>query len=62
MRERHLEVSVPATIIRSDWRGVARRHRAEAVEVGARAAVCIISMAQQARPNVIHISEPVRAH
>src|SRR5262249_18839972 len=24
--------------------------------------ICIISTAQQARPNVIHISEPVRAH
>ena len=36
--ERHLEVSVPDTMIRSDWRGVARGDRAEALEVGARAA------------------------
>jgi hypothetical protein len=41
------------------WRGAWRK--AEALGVVARIDICIISTAQQASPNVIHIKEPVRA-
>src|SRR3954451_3029886 len=59
-----LVVSVPETIIRSDWRGVAptcpirpkRSRSCRAMNVP------IISMAQQARPNVIGHRLLLRAH
>src|SRR5262249_26455279 len=46
--------TVPATIIRSAWRGVARKAPAPKRSMSKRdAPVAIISMAQQARPKVI---------
>src|SRR5262245_58079794 len=46
--------TVPATIIRSDWRGVPRKTSAPNRERSWRASMtAIISMAQQARPNCI---------
>src|SRR3954468_11330133 len=49
-----LKLTVPATIIRSAWRGVARQAPAPKRSMSKREApVAIISMAQQARPNVI---------
>src|ERR671937_130285 len=49
-----LYVTVPATIIKSAWRGVARKAPAPKRSMSKRdAPVAIISMAQQARPNVI---------
>src|SRR5262245_13390484 len=49
-----LKLTVPATIIRSAWRGVARNAPAPKRSMSKREApVAIISMAQQARPNVI---------
>jgi len=52
---------VPATIIRSDWRGLARGAMPNRSMSKRGIEACIISTAQQARPKVIHISEPVRA-
>src|ERR1700735_4915555 len=57
-----LLVSVPATIITSDWRGLARGAKPNRSTSYRGIESCIISTAQHARPNVIHISEPVRAH
>src|SRR6266446_2808155 len=55
-------VTVPATIITSAWRGVARKTPAPRRSRSNRAApVAIISMAQQASPNVIGQSELARA-
>src|SRR5215831_7348085 len=49
-----LKLTVPATIIRSAWRGVARKAPAPKRSMSKREApVAIISMAQQARPKVI---------
>src|SRR5439155_26278797 len=49
-----LKLTVPATIIRSAWRGVARKAPAPKRSMSKREApVAIISMAQQASPNVI---------
>src|SRR5919198_387850 len=49
-----LKLTVPATIIRSAWRGVARKAPAPKRSMSKRGApVAIISMAQQARPKVI---------
>src|SRR6516225_9450082 len=49
-----LKLTVPATIIRSAWRGVARNAPAPKRSMSYREApVAIISMAQQASPNVI---------
>src|SRR5262245_34561298 len=49
-----LNVTVPATIIRSAWRGVARNAPAPKRSMSNRLApAAIISMAQHARPNVI---------
>src|SRR5215470_5008425 len=52
-------VTVPATIIRSDWRGLGRKMPAPNRSMSKREApVAIISMAQQAKPNVIgHIAD-----
>src|SRR2546425_11765407 len=56
-----LRVTVPATIIRSDWRGDARKTPAPKRSMSYRDdTVAIISMAQQASPNVIGQSEPLR--
>jgi hypothetical protein len=55
-------VSVPATIITSDWRGEARGREAEALDVIARHRQPASSRRRSRRsPKVIHISEPVRA-
>src|SRR5205807_2699270 len=49
-----LKLTVPATIIRSAWRGVARKAPAPKRSMSNREApVAIISMAQQARPKVM---------
>src|SRR5207249_11174713 len=49
-----LKLTVPATIIRSAWRGVARKAPAPKRSMSKREApVAISAMAQQARPNVI---------
>src|ERR1700749_4848368 len=56
-----LLVSVPATIITSDCRGEARGAKPNRSTSYRGIDTCIISTAQQARPKVIHISEPVRA-
>ena len=56
-----LLVSVPATIIISEWRGEARitiPNRSISYRL---IAACIISTAQQASPNVNGHSEPARA-
>src|ERR1700739_4355986 len=52
-------VTVPATIIRSDWRGLGRNMPAPKRSISKREApVAIISIAQQAKPNVIgHIAD-----
>jgi hypothetical protein len=52
---------VPATIITSDWRGEARGAKPKRSTSYRGIAICIISIAQHASPNCIHISEPVRA-
>src|SRR2546426_10465781 len=53
--------TVPATIIRSDWRGDARKTPAPKRSMSYRdETVAIISMAQQAKPNVIGQIEPFR--
>ena len=52
---------MPATIITSDWRGEARGAKPKRSRSQRGMEACIISTAQQASPNVIHISEPVRA-
>src|SRR6201991_376585 len=45
----------------SDWRGDARGAKPNRSTSYRGIDTCIISTAQQAKPNVIHISEPVRA-
>ena len=56
------KVGVPATIMRSDWRGLGRKTPAPKRSRSNREApVAIISMAQQARPNVIGHSADLRA-
>src|SRR6185369_12595636 len=55
-------VGVPATIIKSDWRGLGRNTPAPKRSMSKRdAPVAIISMAQQASPNVIGHSADLRA-
>src|SRR5438105_2980366 len=55
-------VGVPATIIKSDWRGLGRKTPAPKRSISNRdAPVAIISMAQQASPNVIGHSADLRA-
>eukprot|EP00200_Dunaliella_tertiolecta_P018709 CAMPEP_0202405494 /NCGR_PEP_ID=MMETSP1128-20130828/7160_1 /ASSEMBLY_ACC=CAM_ASM_000463 /TAXON_ID=3047 /ORGANISM="Dunaliella tertiolecta, Strain CCMP1320" /LENGTH=152 /DNA_ID=CAMNT_0049010181 /DNA_START=454 /DNA_END=909 /DNA_ORIENTATION=- len=56
-----LFVSVPATIIQSDWRGEGRKIMPKRSKSYLEAPACIISMAQQARPNVMGQMEPERA-
>src|SRR6516165_2686919 len=56
-----LLTSVPATIITSDWRGEERGAKPKRSTSKRGIDTCIISIAQQASPNCIHISEPVRA-
>src|SRR5712691_2944452 len=54
--------TVPATIIRSDWRGVPRKTSAPNRDRSCRASMtAIISMAQQARPNCMGQIEERRA-
>src|ERR1700730_2613250 len=54
--------TVPATIIRSDWRGVPRNTSAPNRDRARRASItAIISMAQHARPNCIGQIEERRA-
>jgi hypothetical protein len=55
------KVTVPATIIRSDCRGVARGTMPNRDQSYRDAPVAIISMAQHANPNVIGQSEDSRA-
>src|SRR2546425_12243836 len=56
-----LRVTVPATIIRSDWRGDARKTPAPKRSMSYRDdTVAIIAMAQQASPNVIGQRDPLR--
>src|SRR5438128_4388704 len=55
-------VGVPATIIKSDWRVLGRKTPAPKRSISNRdAPVAIISMAQQASPNVIGHSADLRA-
>ncbi len=54
-------VNVPATIITSDCLGLARNTIPNLSISYLEAALCIISTAQQARPNVIGQIEPLRA-
>src|SRR5436309_263082 len=62
MRVAILSVTVPATIMTSDWRGVARKAPAPKRSRSYRdAPVAIISMAQHARPKVMGQSDPERA-
>ena len=57
-----LSVGVPATIIKSDWRGLGRKTPAPNRSISKRdAPVAIISIAQQASPNVIGHSADLRA-
>mmetsp|Transcript_97003 Transcript_97003/g.259138 ORF Transcript_97003/g.259138 Transcript_97003/m.259138 type:complete len:166 (+) Transcript_97003:232-729(+) len=56
-----LLVNVPATIMTSDWRGEARKTIPNRSMSYREAAACIISTAQQASPNVMGQSEPLRA-
>lgn len=56
-----LFVSVPATIMTSDWRGEARNTMPNLSISYRDAAACIISTAQQAKPNVMGHIEPLRA-
>src|SRR5262252_599905 len=46
----------------SDWRGDARGAKPKRSASYRGIDICIISTAQQASPNVIHMREPVRAH
>jgi hypothetical protein len=55
-------VSVPATIIKSDWRGEALKIIPKRSISYLLTAACIISTAQQARPKVNGHREPARAH
>src|SRR5215831_15747961 len=55
-------VGVPATIIRSDWRGLGRKTPAPKRSMSNRdAPVAIISIAQHARPNVMGHNADFRA-
>src|SRR5580698_7838533 len=57
-----LSVTVPATIIRSDWRGLGRNTSAPKRAISKRDVLAaIISMAQQANPNVSGQIEESRA-
>src|SRR5215467_3536677 len=57
-----LSVGVPATIIKSDWRGLGRNTPAPNLSMSKRdAPVAIISMAQQASPKVIGHKADFRA-
>src|SRR5439155_20056112 len=56
-------VTVPSTIIRSDWRGEARNTSAPKRAMSNRdAEAATISIAQHARPNPIGQTEDSRAH
>src|SRR5206468_12187468 len=56
------KVGVPATIIKSDWRGLGRKIPAPKRSMSKRdAPVAIISIAQQANPNVIGQRADLRA-
>src|SRR5574337_758872 len=62
MRGAIFSVTVPATIMTSDWRGDGRKTPAPNRSRSNRdAPVAIISMAQQARPKVIGQGEDLRA-
>src|SRR5215470_16868258 len=55
-------VGVPATIMRSDWRGLGRKTPAPNRSISNRdAPVAIISIAQQAKPKVIGHNADLRA-
>src|SRR5438034_7409194 len=55
-------VTVPATMMRSDWRGLGRKIPAPNRSISKRdAPVAIISIAQHARPNVIGHNADLRA-
>ena len=54
-------MTVPATIIRSAWRGEARKIIPKRSKSYLEAPVAIISMAQQARPNRRYHSDDLRA-
>ena len=54
-------MSVPATIMTSDWRGDARKTMPKRSMSYLDVAECIISTAQQANPKVMGQSEPLRA-
>jgi hypothetical protein len=55
-------ISYPATIMTRDCRGEARGAKPKRPVSYRGIDICIISTAQQAKPNVIHIKEPVRVH
>src|SRR5574337_474993 len=62
MRGAIFSVTVPATIMTSDWRGDGRKTPAPSRSRSKREApVAIISIAQQARPKVIGQGEDLRA-
>ena len=57
-----LSVTVPATIIRSDWRGLGRKTSAPKRAISKREVTeAIISMAQQAKPKVSGQRDDLRA-
>ena len=58
---RVLKVNVPATIIMSDCLGLARKIIPNLSKSYRLAPACIISTAQQAKPNVIGHKDPLRA-
>ena len=60
MRSAIFSVSVPATIIRSDCRGDDRGAVPKRSTSARGPCVCIISMAQQARPKSIHQTDDFR--
>src|SRR5512140_2171998 len=60
VRRAIFSVSVPATIIRSETRGVARGAMPKRSRSARGPPVCIISMAQHARPNSMYQSEDLR--
>jgi hypothetical protein len=57
-----LFVSVPATIMTSDWRGLARKTTPRRSWSYLDAAMCIISTAQQARPEDVVRHDGLQCH
>src|SRR5437773_8692196 len=60
VRSAILSVNVPATIMRSDWRGDERGAVPKRSTSARGPCVCIISIAQQAKPKSIHHTDDFR--